>query len=242
MTEQPIHRKKFRRPTNPSPARPLRLWHDRSGDIDARIELIPLIDVIFCILTFFILASVEFSRQQAISLNLPKATSGTPQMREMLVVSLDDFGQVYVEKQAITRLQLLDAIKNYHQFNPNGVMVLNASRNASYNEVIQVLDVLRQVGGDRVALATLPGENDAAANWNYPTTNPNPGGTNLPGSYSTPSQPLYPNNPSTGLNQYPPASTTPGLSGGVPAAPGSTTPGLSGTPTYPNTDPTVPRR
>jgi biopolymer transport protein ExbD len=99
MTEQPIHRKKFRRSTNPPPARPLKLWHDRSDDIDARIELIPLIDVIFCILTFFILASVEFSRQQAISLNLPKASSGTPQMREMLVVSLDDFGQVYVENK-----------------------------------------------------------------------------------------------------------------------------------------------
>lgn len=238
MTEQPIQRKKFRRSTNLPPARPLQLWHDRSEDIDARIELIPLIDVIFCILTFFILASVEFSRQQAISLNLPKAASGTPQMREMLVVSLDDFGQVYVEKQAITRIQLLEAIKNYHQFNPNGVMVLNASRNASYNEVIQVLDVLRQVGGDRVALATLPGENDASANWNYPT-NPNPAGSGLPGSYSPPLQPTYPSTPSSGLGQYPP--TTPGLSG-VPPAPGSSVPGYSGVPTSPNADPNVPRR
>jgi biopolymer transport protein ExbD len=246
MTEQPLSHKKFRRSTNPPPARPLKLWNDRPGDIDARIEIIPLIDVIFCILTFFILASVGLSRQQAISLNLPKAASGTPQMREMLVVSLDDFGQVYVEKQAITRNQLLDAIKNYHQFNPNGVMVLNASRNASYNEVIQVLDVLRQVGGDRVALATLPGESDASANWNYPTTNPNPGGSSLPGNYAPPLQPTYPSTPSTGLNQYPPAATTPGLSG-VPAppnstTPNSTTPGLSGTTTAPDANPTVPRR
>jgi biopolymer transport protein ExbD len=245
MTEQPSSPRKFTRSTNPPPARPLKLWNDRPGDIDARIEIIPLIDVIFCILTFFILASVGLSRQQAISLNLPKASSGTPQMREMLVVSLDDFGQVYVEKQPISRAQLLDAIKNYHQFNPNGVMVLNASRNASYNEVIQVLDVLRQVGGDRVALATLPGESDTSANWAYPTT-PNPGNPSLPGNYASPLQPTYPNTPSTGLGQYPPAVTTPGLSG-VPAPPSSTvpnsaTPGYLGLPNSSNLNPNRPRR
>ncbi|MDJ0730896.1 MAG: biopolymer transporter ExbD, partial [Crocosphaera sp.] len=84
-------------------SRPLKLWQDASSQQEVRIEILPMIDVIFCILTFFILGAVGLSRQQAISLNLPKAASGTPQMREMLVVSLDDFGQVYVEKQLVTR-------------------------------------------------------------------------------------------------------------------------------------------
>jgi biopolymer transport protein ExbD len=53
-------------------------------------------------------------------------------------------------------------------------MVLNASRNASYNEVVGVLDLLRQVGGDRVALATLSGE---ANNPTMENSNPLP---NLP--------------------------------------------------------------
>ena len=45
--------------------RPLRLWQDKSSEQDMRVEVIPLIDVIFCILTFFILAGVGLSRQQA---------------------------------------------------------------------------------------------------------------------------------------------------------------------------------
>jgi biopolymer transport protein ExbD len=157
MTNSTQAKQKSQKSSSYAHARPLRLSHDISHTPEVRIEILPLIDVIFCILTFFILGAVGLSRQQAISLNLPKATTGTPQMREMLVVSLDDFGQVYVEKQAVTRNQLLEAIKNYHQFNPQGLMVLNASRNATYNEVIEVLDLLRQVGGERVALATLPG-------------------------------------------------------------------------------------
>lgn len=53
---------------------------------DTRIEIIPLIDVIFCILTFFLLAALQLTRQQAINLNLPQAKSGVPQMRDMLIV------------------------------------------------------------------------------------------------------------------------------------------------------------
>jgi biopolymer transport protein ExbD len=178
--------------------RPLKLWQDEhSHQGEVRIEIIPLIDVIFCILTFFILGAVGLSRQQAIGLDLPKASTGVPQMREMLVVSLDDFGQVYVEQQLVTRNQLSEAIKNYHQFNPSGLMVLNASRTASYNEVIQVLDLLRQVGGDRVALATLPGESNSPEGLT-PYTNPSTPSLNnwqqpLP---STPNPPFNPSLPS----------------------------------------------
>jgi biopolymer transport protein ExbD len=139
--------------------------------------------LLICILTFFILGAVGLSRQQAISLDLPKASTATTPMREMLVVSLDDFGQLYVEKQMVTRAQLFEAIKNYHQYSPNGLMVLNASRNASYNEVVGVLDLLRQAGGDRVALATLSGE---ANNPTLENSNPLP---NLPTNPTLPSLP-----------------------------------------------------
>lgn len=203
------HRQKTPAKTSFSP-RPLKLWQDEhSHEGEVRIEIVPLIDVIFCILTFFILGAVGLSRQQAIGLDLPKASTGTPQMREMLVVSLDDFGQVYVEQQLVTRNQLYETIKNYHQFNPNGLMVLNASRTASYNEVIQVLDLLRQVGGERVALATLPGEANSPAGLT-PYTNPSsPSFNNW--QQPTPSTPNPSLNPATPpVPNFPPAiDTTP---------------------------------
>ncbi|WP_267382838.1 ExbD/TolR family protein [Cyanobacterium sp. uoEpiScrs1] len=182
-------------------SRPLKLWQDTSLHQEVRIEILPMIDVIFCILTFFILGAVGLSRQQAISLDLPKASTGTPQMREMLVVSLDDFGQTYLEKQLVTRNQLFDAIKNYHQFNPNGLMVLHASGNASYNEVIQVLDMLKQVGGDRVALATLPGESDSSNN--APNLTPFPSINQLPGNLPSSSPSKVPTNLDQRLRDYP---------------------------------------
>jgi biopolymer transport protein ExbD len=175
---------------------------------DVRIEILPLMDVIFCILTFFILGAVGLTRQQAINLDLPKASTGEAQMREMLIVSVDHFGQTYVEQQPVTRQQLSRILRSYNQQKPQGLMVLYASKMASYNDVVQVLDLLRDVGGNRVALATLPGSGE---------------GGNTPNSFenfnpSDPNVSPYPDVPSVNPGQLSP----PGLpqdGGSVPSSP-----------------------
>ncbi len=232
MAEMTSRQKKPRSVAVTMPARPMRLWQDNSrlqeGQIEqeVRIEIIPLIDVIFCILTFFILAAVGFSRQQAIEFDLPKASTGTSQMREMLVVSLNASGQVYVEKekQPLTRNQLYQRLGQYYQSSPNGLIVLHASKNASYNDVIQLLDLLRQLGGDRVALATLPEESQEPANLNpySGSNNLSPYGTQVPGDSFNPLPPNFPLNPGQqpGSYQFNPLNPS---SPGVPTVP-STTP------------------
>ena len=196
MTQITSDKKKH--PSAAMPARPMKLWQDNSHNQEVRIEIIPLIDVIFCVLTFFILAAVGLSRQQAITLDLPQANTGKPQMREMLVVSLDDFGQYYIEQQLVSRNQLEQAIADYHQVNPDGLMVLHAARNASYNEVIQVLDMLREVGGKRVALATLPGESSKKVN-----LTPDSGKNYLPYQQKSPESSLNPIESNDPLNSQP---------------------------------------
>jgi biopolymer transport protein ExbD len=131
---------------------------------DVRLELIPLIDVIFCVLTFFILAAVGLTRQQAIDLDLPSAQTSQPLpgqvgqggISERLYVSIDSLGQVYLDQQPVTLDLLYDVLLQFNQMSPSGLIVLYASRDARYEDVITVLDLLRSVGGDRVALATLP--------------------------------------------------------------------------------------
>ena len=170
---------------NSAPIRPFRLWQDYFyNSSEVKIELLPLIDVIFCILTFFLLAAVNFSRQQAISLDLPQARTGTPQMNDMLIVSIDHIGQLYVEKELVTRTVLSAKIEEYKQQNPDGLMVLYASKDTTYREVVEVLDLLRQVGGERVALATIPlgtrSENDVPTTPQIPNYSPLPGLPNTP--------------------------------------------------------------
>jgi biopolymer transport protein ExbD len=235
--------------------RPLRLRVDTQTE-DVRVEVIPLIDVIFCILTFFLLSAVGLSRQQAIDINLqlPKASTGTPQGREILVVSLNELGQVYVEQQPVTtEKEFRQKLRDYRQKNPEGLMALYAATNTSYNKVVQVLDLLRQEGGNRVALATLPGgsqEQSAGFNPPVPPSTGVPGytpypGEGVPGAYPygtqnpansvIPTQPQAPGNPgqplpglpSDNLNSPPPL---PGQSGVNPRSATTPAPGVQATP------------
>ncbi|MGB3511382.1 MAG: biopolymer transporter ExbD [Microcoleaceae cyanobacterium] len=123
---------------------------------EVRIELIPLIDVIFCILTFFLLAALQLTRQQAINVDLPKASTGKPTSQDMLLVSVNDTGTTFIEQEPVNAVELEKFVRRYHVLNPRGVVVLYAPKEARYNDVVQVLDLLREIGGDRVALATLP--------------------------------------------------------------------------------------
>lgn len=191
---------------------------------DVRIEVVPLIDVIFCILTFFILAAMGLTRLQAINLDLPQASTGAAQMREMLIVSIDPIGQTYVEKQPVSREQLAQILRNYDKTRPNGLIVLNASQLVSYNDVIQVLDLLRSVGGSRVALATQPANSSPLAQPSgTPTTTPGPTNSPQPQVPSNqgqapgagelapinPAQPQIPLDPNQGPTRQEPAPVTP---------------------------------
>lgn len=195
-----------------------------SQEPDVRIELIPLIDVIFCILTFFILAAVTLTRQSGINVDIPTASSGVTQMREMLIVSVDPVGSVYVEQDPVTEDQLRERLLAFRQSQPNGVMVLYASRLASYDDVVRVLDVLRSVGGDRVALATLPETGDTGLQQSPQSI---PGFDTSPGYSLPPSDPLSPVNPVNPVTPINPefrplpggSQSVPGLSDPAPLSP-----------------------
>ena len=228
---------------------------------DVQIQILPLMDVIFCILTFFILGAVGLSRQQAISVDLPKASTGEPQMREMFIVVVDPVGQTSIEVapgqwNPIGKAPLTAQLKTYIEQKPNGLIVLYAHPMANYNNVVQVLDVLRGVGGNRVALATLPGSapelpNPRGGSRLNPGLNPSPGLPSLPSgqpglsplSPSSPSpSPLNPLAPSTpGVNPLPgtqpnsllqpeansPSDASPIVPGGLPNSPAASPSGAA---------------
>jgi biopolymer transport protein ExbD len=214
---------------------------DTPGE-ELQIQIIPLIDVVFCILTFFLLAALQFTRQQAINVDLPKASTGensaanSQNKSNILPVTIDAIGLTYIEKEPVKREELEGRLKQYIQTNPDGILVLNASRTATYNDVIQTLDLLRKVGGNRVSLGIIPGSSQPLTDSpNLPTIPipPIPNNSTIPGINSPGNQiPLPPANP----NQFPaPANgLPPGIS---PLVPNNTLPQAPVTPGKNNSSP-----
>jgi len=171
---------------------------------EVQIQIIPLIDVVFCILTFFLLAALQFTRQEEISINLPKSTTGTPSntaepnaqlQRQILTLTIDAIGQTYVDNDVVKREQLRDAFQKYLQQTPNAILALKISQTATYNDVIEIIDMWRQVGGDRISFVTTPSSS------NPPTNSPLPTSPYFPANPGTPEIPPLPNtSPLTPIN------------------------------------------
>ncbi|AFZ04470.1 ExbD/TolR family protein [Calothrix sp. PCC 6303] len=185
---------------------------------DAQVQIIPLIDVIFCILTFFILAALQFSRKEAIkaiNLDLPKASTATTSPAlpgdtnktdpQRLIIHIDPINQLYViepqGQRLITREQLPGVLGNYLKQNPSGTLLLNAARSAQYNDVIETLNVLRQVGGDRVSLGVIQN----ASVTEEPTTTTAPPAPLFPAS---PGSAPQLGNPQPAIPNFPPTTNT----------------------------------
>lgn len=127
----------------------------KQGNEMPHVDLVPLIDVILTILTFFVLASLSLTRQQAVDVTLPSASAGTSEQNipDPLVVGMNQQGQVLLENKPVSDAQLAQQMQTYLVQNPKGAVILKAERKLPYEEVVQVLGKMRDIGGDRVSLA-----------------------------------------------------------------------------------------
>ncbi|MBE9141216.1 biopolymer transporter ExbD [Nodosilinea sp. LEGE 07088] len=124
------------------------------------VNLIPMMDVLMTVLTFFIIISMSLTGQQLLNVRLPKAVPGNDAVEETqvaqvdaLVVGLDRDGQLIFNNESITFNQLSQQVRTYFGENPDGKLVLKADRELTYSEVSGLLTDLRAIGGNRVSLA-----------------------------------------------------------------------------------------
>ena len=120
------------------------------------INLVPMMDVLMTILTFFIIISMTLTaQQQSVNIDLPSTNAGanTVKTPDPLVVGLTNQGTLEVANNPVTDAQLSQQMQAYLQTNPNGAVVLQADKKLPYEQVVQVLGKMRDVGGDRVSLA-----------------------------------------------------------------------------------------
>jgi len=120
------------------------------------INLVPMMDVLMTILTFFIIISMTMTaQQQSVNIDLPSTNAGanTVKTPDPLVVGLTNQGTLEVANNPVTDAQLSQQMQAYLQKNPSGAVVLQADKKLPYEQVVQVLGKMRDVGGDRVSLA-----------------------------------------------------------------------------------------
>lgn len=122
-------------------------------DLPFQINIVPMIDVIFAILTFFIMSSLFLTRSTGLPVNLPKAATAQDQRSSQVTVTLDAAGNIRLNQQPVQLSDLQPRVRSLSGTRPQTV-IINADQQVSHGQVIAVMDQLRQIPGVRLAIAT----------------------------------------------------------------------------------------
>lgn len=123
------------------------------------INLIPMMDVLMTVLTFFIIMTMTLTGEQIANITLPQAKGQATQPLKpsiRLVIGLDAQGQMKIDRQPVSDPQVTSQVQAFLRQNPDGVIVLKADRQLNYRYVQKALQMLQLAGGDRISLAIEP--------------------------------------------------------------------------------------
>ncbi len=128
----------------------------------ARIEIIPMIDVIFFLLVFFMISSLAATRLNSLPVVLPKTSAAPTAMKQKAILTVKKDGSLFVNQSPAT-LDNLGAVLSYEMRNdPQEVVVVNADVGAHYGVVVQAMDRAKVIGVRKFALATEPEQKRAS--------------------------------------------------------------------------------
>ena len=129
----------------------------RTVDEKPSIMIVPMIDIIFFLLVFFMLSMLTMVTQKTIALRLPQTTAAKIDTTKTIPISVDESGALYWERERISSDELparLSAAKSQAGENEKLTIVLRGDVAAQYGQVVTVLDLVRLAGIDRVSIAT----------------------------------------------------------------------------------------
>ena len=126
----------------------------QESDTSAEINMVPMIDVIFAILTFFIVSTLFLTRSESLPVNLPQSQTSDIQQTAQITVTVEASGQLFLNQQPIQLAALADEVRQLQRDRAEALVTINADREVSHGIVVSVMDELRQVEGTRLGITT----------------------------------------------------------------------------------------
>lgn len=122
----------------------------------ARIEIIPLIDVVFFLLATFVLFTLSLNKIESIPLNLPKATPPDPTRppEEPTIIQVSDADSVFWNREPISMNEVTPRLLQLTQQTSTPKVLISGDDRAKFGALVQVLDKVRETGIEQVSVET----------------------------------------------------------------------------------------
>ena len=132
----------------------MRFRRPRTRREAALINLTPLIDVVFLLLIFFMVAT-SFSLIRGIKVDLPTTTTPQEKIEQNIVISVTKEGEIYLDKTQISKTELVKTLERQIG-GKNSLVVINADKDTRHGMVVEVMDLAKQGGAGKLGILTTP--------------------------------------------------------------------------------------
>ena len=130
----------------------------------ARLEIIPLIDIMFFLLASFMLVSLSMSKQRTIKVDLPTAVTAQKDIKpDMISLAVDANGDYYLDKAKLDLPSLDKALAENHAKTPDMPVYISGDANSRHHSMVQLLDAVRRAGFQHIAFQVKANEVAPAA-------------------------------------------------------------------------------
>ena len=129
------------------------MYFKESNESENSINILPMIDIIFAILSFFIISSLYLTRVDSIKVNLPKSSTAEREEEKPQIISVDSNEKIYFESSEINLINISSFIKkNLNKFE-KPILIVRADASVKHGFIVNVLDELRKIENLRIGIS-----------------------------------------------------------------------------------------
>lgn len=133
----------------------MRTRRDRSRRMPAAtIDMTPMVDVVFLLVIFFMVSTTFITMESGLPVDLPSAQTAVTEPSTLPTVTITKSDQIYVGGRAVSQAQLVDALRQLMASSGYTTVVLRADTTVEHGVVVRVMDLIKQAGAKRLAIAT----------------------------------------------------------------------------------------
>lgn len=119
----------------------------------SNIQIVPMIDVIFFLLIFFMLFTTFRITPEGLDIQLPQAVTVTGQEEESIEIAISRNEDIFLDGAQVNTFTLREQAQRKVENNPQIIAIIKADEEVSFKRVVEVMDTVRMVGIHRIALA-----------------------------------------------------------------------------------------
>ena len=130
------------------------MYFKENNESENTINILPMIDIIFAILSFFIISSLYLTKIDSIKVTLPNSSTAVREQNKPLIITVDKNGKIYFNSNEIALRNISALIQTNIKFIEEPLIILRADISVKHGFIIELLDELRKIENLKIAIAT----------------------------------------------------------------------------------------